>query len=147
MDNRNGLCVDLRVAQADGTAERDEALAMARRLRRRGYDPKTIGGDKGYDKGTFPQDVLDLGITPHIAVNDHGSATSPARRFVRRAGYAMSQRVRKKVEEIFGWMKVVGGFRKTRFKGRRRTQWWGYCVAAAYNLLRMSRMIELEDPA
>lgn len=141
MDNRNGLCVDFRIAPADGYAERDEGLAMLRRLRRRGYTPKTLGGDKGYDKGSFPQDVLDLEIDPHIAVNEHGAAASPARRFVRRSGYAVSQRLRKRVEEIFGWMKTTGGFRRTRFKGRARTQAAGYIVAAAYNLVRMGRMV------
>ncbi len=144
MENRNGLCVDLRVAEANGYAERIEGEAMLRRLRRRGYDPKTLAGDKGYDKGDFPQDVLDLGITPHLAINEKsGAADSPARRFVKRRGYAASQRVRKRVEEIFGWMKTVGGFRRTRFKGRAKTQWWGYFVAAAYNLVRMTRIVEM----
>jgi len=144
MENRHGLCVDFRVAGADGYAERVEALAMLRRLRRRDYDPKTLAGDKGYDKGSFPQDLLDLGITPHIAINEKGGAAdSPARRFVKRAGYATSQRVRKRVEEIFGWMKAIGGFRRTRYKGRERTQMAGYLVAAAYNLVRMSRMVEI----
>jgi hypothetical protein len=144
MENRNGLCVDFRVADADGHAERVEALAMLRRLRRRAYDPKTVGGDKGYDKGSFPQDVLDLGIKPHIAINEKGGAAdSPARRFVERAGYAISQRLRKRIEEIFGWMKAIGGFRRTRYRGRQRTQMAGYFVAAAYNLLRMSRLVDL----
>ena len=76
--------------------------------------------------------------------NEKGAAAdSPARRFVRRAGYAVSQRLRKRVEEIFGWMKAVGGFRRTRFQGRARTPMAGYFVAAAYNLLRMSRMVEV----
>lgn len=147
MENRNGLCIDLRVAEANGFAERDEALAMARRLRRRGFDPKTLAGDKGFDKGSFPDDVVDLGIKPHIAVNAHASKTSAARRYARGRGYQTSQRARKKVEEIFGWMKTVGGFRRTRFKGRERTAWWGYFVAAAHNLLRMSRMVLFEAPA
>jgi transposase len=147
MENRNGLCIDVRVAQANGYAEREEALAMTRRLRRRGFDPKTLAGDKGFDKGTFPADIVALGIKPHIAVNSHASKTSAARRYARGRAYAMSQRARKKVEEIFGWMKTVGGFRKTRFKGQERTGWWGYLVAAAHNLLRMSRMIVFESPA
>ena len=144
MENRNGLCVDIRVAQANGFAEREEALAMTRRLRRRGFDPKTLAGDKGYDKSSFPDDIVDLGIEPHIAVNAHGSKTSAARRFANSAAYAMSQRVRKKVEEIFGWMKTVGGFRRTRFKGQERTATWGFIVAAAHNLLRISRMVVSE---
>ena len=69
MENRHGLCVDLRIAEASGHAERDEAMEMLRRLRRRGYDPRTLAGDKGYDAGSFPHEVLALGIEPHIAVN------------------------------------------------------------------------------
>jgi hypothetical protein len=76
-----------------------------RRLRRRGYEPRTLGGDKGYDAGRFPHDVLGLGIEPHITVNEHASCRSPARRFVRRRGYSVSQRLRKRIEEIFGWAK------------------------------------------
>lgn len=146
MENRSGLCVDLRIGPADGYAERREALAMLRRLRRRGFEPNTLAGDKGYDKGSFPQDVLDLGVRPHVAVNAHGAKSSPARRYVRRVGYAISQRVRKRVEEIFGWMKAIGGLRRTRYKGRARTQLAAYFVGAAYNLLRMSRMVVFEAP-
>lgn len=147
MENRSGLVVDFRIGPADGHAERREGLAMLRRLRRRGYTPKTLGGDKGYDKGDFPDDVLGLGIKPHIAVNEHGAADSAARRFVHRVGYGISQRVRKRAEEVFGWMKAIGGFRRTRFKGRARTQTASYMVAAAFNLLRMSRMVMAEAPA
>ena len=102
--NRNGLCVDLRVAPATGHAER-EALEMLRRRRRRGYDPKTLGGDKGYCIGDFPQKLLDHGIKPHLAVPDNAPARSPARRFIRSEGYKVSQVIRKRVEEIFGWGK------------------------------------------
>jgi transposase len=140
MENRHGLCVDLRIAEASGHAERDEAMEMLRRLRRRGYDPRTLAADKGYDAGSFPHEVLALGIEPHIAVNEHASQDSPARRFVGRAGYAVSQRIRKRIEEIFGWAKTIGGLRKTRYKGRQRTWTAGYLVAAAYNLLRITRL-------
>jgi transposase len=144
MENRNGLCVDLRVAPATGYAERDEALEMLRRLRRRGYDPKTLGGDKGYCLGDFPQKVLDLGIKPHLAVPDNAPAGSPARRFIRSEGYKISQVIRKRVEEIFGWGKSVAGLRRTKLKGRRRTWDGSYLIMAAYNLTRMIRLLRLE---
>jgi transposase len=141
MENRNGLCVDLRVAPATGYAERDEALEMLRRLRRRGYDPKTLGGDKGYCLGDFPQKLLDLGIKPHLAVPDNAPARSPARRFIRSEGYKVSQVIRKRVEEIFGWGKSVAGLRRTKLKGRRRTWDGSYLIMAAYNLTRMIRLL------
>lgn len=141
MENRNGLCVDVRVAQATGHAEREEALEMLRRLRRRGYDPKTLAGDKGYCLGDFPQRVLDLGIKPHLAVPDNAPAHSPARRFVRSAGYRVSQVVRKRVEEIFGWGKSVAGLRRTKLKGRLKTWDGSYLIMAAYNLTRMTRLL------
>jgi transposase len=141
MENRNGLCVDFRLAPATGFAERDEALEMLRRLRRRGFDPKTIAGDKGYCLGDFPRRVLDLGIRPHLAIPDNAPATCPVRRFRGNVGYAVSQVIRKRVEEIFGWAKTVGGFRKTRLKGRVKTWTSGYWVMAAYNLSRMARLL------
>lgn len=141
MENRNGLVVDFRVAPATGFAERDEALEMLRRLRRRGFDPKTIAGDKGYCLGDFPQKVLELGIRPHLAIPDNAPAACPVRRFRGNVGYAVSQVVRKRVEEIFGWGKTVGGLRRTRFKGRVRTWANAFYIAAAYNLSRMVRLL------
>jgi transposase len=140
MENRNGLIVDIRVAPPSGYAERDEALEMIRRLRRRGFDPKTVGADKAYDAGDFPHRLRDLGITPHLAINEHRPPGSPARRHARGLGYQTSQRIRKRVEEIFGWMKTVGGLRKTRYRGRAKTWSAAYLVASAYNLLRVSRL-------
>jgi hypothetical protein len=128
---RNGLCVDLSIAEANGYAERDEALDNVRRLRRRGYNPKSVAGDKGYCLGDFPQRLVDLKLRPHLAIPDNAPADSPARQFRRSAGYRISQVIRKRVEEIFGWAKTVGGFRKTRYKGRQRTWRSGYFVAAA----------------
>lgn len=113
---------------------------MVRRLRRRGFDPKTVGADKAYDVGDFPHRLTDLRIKPHLAVNQHRPPGSPARRHARGLGYQVSQRLRKRVEEIFGWMKTVGGLRKTRYRGRARTWSAAYLVAAAYNLLRVSRL-------
>jgi transposase len=146
MENRNGLCVDLRVAAADGHAEREEAMEMIRRLRRRGYQPQTVGADKGYDAGTFPHEVLALGIEPHIAVNEHASRNSPAREFAKGPGYAISQRIRKRIEEIFGWAKTIGGLRRSRYKGRESTWTAGYIVAAAYNLVRIIRLTAQASP-
>ncbi len=142
MENRNGLCVDFRLAPATGYAERDEALEMLRRLRRRGFKPKTIAGDKGYCLGDFPQRVVDLSIRPHLAIPDNAPLRSPARRFCRSAGYKVSQVIRKRVEEIFGWAKTVGGLRKTRVKGRVKSWANGYYVMAAYNLTRMARLLK-----
>jgi transposase len=141
MENRNGLCVDFRLAPATGHAERDEGLEMLRRLRRRGFSPKTLGGDKGYCQGDFPQRVVDLRIQPHLAIPDNAPACSPARRFCGGAGYKVSQVVRKRIEEIFGWGKTIGGLRKTRLKGRVRTWANGFYVMAAYNLVRMVRLL------
>jgi transposase len=141
MENRNGLCVDFRLAAATGYAERDEALEMLRRLRRRGFNPRTVEGDKGYCLGDFPQRVVDLGIRPHLAIPDNAPARSPARRFCRSTGYKVSQVIRKRVEDIFGWAKTVGGFRKTRMKGQARTSTSGFFVMAAYNLTRMARLL------
>jgi transposase len=141
MENRNGLCVDFRLAEATGCAERDEALEMLRRLRRRGFTPRTVAGDKGYCLGDFPQRVVDLGIRPHLAIPSNAPKRSPARRFCRSEGYKVSQVIRKRVEEIFGWAKTVGGFRKTRVKGRMKTWAGGYWVLAAYNLTRMVRLL------
>jgi hypothetical protein len=114
---------------------------MLRRLRRRGYNPRTVAGDKGYCIGDFPQRVVDLRIRPHLAIPDNAPARSPARRFRGSAGYKVSQVIRKRVEEIFGWAKTVGGFRKTRMKGREKTWTSGYYVMAAYNLCRIARLL------
>lgn len=138
MENRNGLCVDISVAQANGKAECEEALKLVRREKARGGRVKTLGADKGYDNQTFVPALKEEGITPHVAAKKY---TAMDGRTLRSKGYSISQRVRKKVEEIFGWMKTVGGFRKTRYKGTERTGLCAYLVGAAYNLVRMSKMI------
>ena len=106
---------------------------------------KHIGLDRAdraaYCLGDFPQKVLDLGIKPHLAVPDNAPARSPARRFVGSKGYRVSQVIRKRVEEIFGWGKSVAGLRRTKLKGRRRTWDGSYLIMAAYNLTRMIRLL------
>jgi transposase len=142
MENRHGLLVDLQVTPATGTAETEAAETMLKRQGRRGVKPKTLGGDKGYDKRGFVSMLRGRKITPHVAQNSErrgGSAIDG--RTTRHIGYSLSQRFRKKVEEIFGWVKVIGGFRRTRFKGVQRTQLSAWFVGAAYNLLRMAKLM------
>ena len=141
MENRHGLPVDLQVTQATGTSEREAAEAMLKRQAQKQRRPKTLGGDKGYDTRDFVAMLRGRKITPHVAANTTrrgGSAIDG--RTTRHITYHVSQRIRKRVEEIFGWMKTVGGFRKTRFKGRDRTQLAAWWVGAAYNLLRMAKL-------
>jgi transposase len=140
MENRNGLCVDVSIAQADGRAERTEALQMLGRLQDRGFRPRTLGADKGYDTTNFVGIVRDAGVSPHVAQNTTKRRSRIDGRTTRHAGYALSQRCRKRVEEIFGWMKTIGGMRKTRYRGVERNRLWAYLVATAYNLVRLSKL-------
>lgn len=139
MENRNGICVDISVAEANGTAECEEALKLIGNEKKRGSRVKSVGADKGYDRKSFVQGLKDEQVTPHVAAKKRFSAMDG--RTLRSKGYSISQRCRKKVEEIFGWMKTVGGFRKTRYKGIERTGLCAYMVGAAYNLVRMSKLI------
>jgi transposase len=140
MENRHGLLVDLRIAEANGKAEREVAIAM---VDEELPDPRriTLGADKGYDTRDFVAACRARNITPHVAMNEQFRRRSAIDERTRRhPGYVVSQRVRKRVEEIFGWLKTVGGFRRTRFKGRVRTQLAAYLLGAAYNLLRIARL-------
>jgi transposase len=141
MENRNGLLVDLRVEPATGYGERVGALAM---LDEHVADSEgiTLGADAGYDTADFVSACRERGITPHVAqTRDKRRRSAVDGRTVRHAGYEVSQRIRKRVEEIFGWTKTVASFRKTRFKGQARTQLAAHLVAAAYNLLRLARLV------
>jgi transposase len=142
MENRNGLLVDLQVTRATGTCEREAAAEMLRRQARKRIKPKTLGGDKGYDTMDFVRKLRRWRITPHIAANTErrGGSTIDGRT-TRHIGYRISQRIRKKAEEIFGWMKTVGNFKKTRYKGEEKTQLSAWFVGAAYNLLRMAKLL------
>ena len=140
MENRNTILIDFQVEPADGTAERRAAVAMADE-RLSGQRRITIGGDKGYDSRDFVASCRALKVTPHVAQNQArpgGSALDA--RTVRHPGYALSQWIRKRVEEAFGWMKTIGGLRKTRYRGRERVQMHAYLVAAAYNLVRIAKL-------
>src|SRR5918993_2951838 len=141
MENRNGLLVDLLVSHAAGSAERTAAEKMIKRQRQKGVKVKSLGADKGYDTQDFVKFLRRRKILPHVAANSRrrgGSAIDD--RTTRHQSYSVSQRIRKRVEEIFGWMKTVGGFRKTRSKGAERTQLAAWWVGAAYNLVRMAKL-------
>lgn len=141
VENRNSLLIDFQIEPADGLAERRAALAMADE-RLAGGRRITLGGDKSYDTRGFVAACRALNLTPHVAQNEArpgGSALDA--RTTRHPGYAVSQWVRIRIEETFGWMKTIGGLRKTRYRGRQRVQMHAYLVAAAYNLLRIARLL------
>jgi IS5 family transposase len=141
MENSHGLLVDIQISQATGTAERDAVGPVLDRAKERGFHPKTLGADRGYDTRDCVKDVRARRVTPHVAQNTSGHHHNAIdRRTTRHAGYLVSQRLRQRVEEIFGWMKTVGGFERTRSRGLELTQLAAYLVAAAYNLLRVARL-------
>lgn len=133
MENRNGLAVDVETTLATGTAERDAAKAMVTRSVKRG---STLGADKGYDVAEFVQAMRDKGVTPHVAQKKVGSAIDG--RTTRHTGYAVSLKKRKRVEEIFGWAKTVGGLRKAKFIGLAKVKAQTVFTLAVYNLTRMA---------
>lgn len=135
IENRNGLVVDARLTQADGFAEREAALEMVSELP---GGRATLGADKGYDDRLFVDGLRASGVTPHVSQK---KASAIDGRTTRHAGYEVSQRVRKRVEEVFGWMKTVGGVRKTRHRGRARVGWVFTFTATAYNLVRMRNLV------
>lgn len=135
MENRHGLVVDTQVTQATGTAEREAALAMAEAIP--GQQRATLGADKNYDTRDFVRELRELRVTPHVAQHITGRSSAIDGRTTRHPGYAVSQRKRKCVEEIFGWMKTVGLLRKTRYRGTARVGWMFTFAAAVYNLVRM----------
>jgi transposase len=138
MENRNGLVVDAMTTQATGTAERDAALLMAEAIP--GNHPVTLGADKNYDTKDFVAEARNIEVTPHVAQNDKRRRSAIDGRTTRHAGYKISQQKRKRVEEIFGWMKTVGGMRKLRHRGLELVGWMFTFAAAAYNLVRIRNL-------
>lgn len=136
MENRHGLYVDLQVSSAAGVSESDVAVEMLCKQKQ----ARTVGADRGYHNGPFIQGCRQRRIVPHVATAKGRKIEGLDRRTIRTATYALSQKIRKRIEEGFGWMKTVGGFRKTRFKGIGRTQLSAYFVGAACNLVRMARL-------
>jgi hypothetical protein len=140
MENRNGLIVNTRLTQATGTAEREAAVERVAELP--GNYRVTVGGDKASDTQAFVQDLRALEATPPVAQNLTNRASALDGRTTRHAGYAVSQRTRKRVAEIFGWQKTVGLLRKGRHRGLQLVGWVFTFTAAAYNLVRMQKVAE-----
>jgi transposase len=136
MDNRHGLVVNTRLTQASGRAEPEAALAMVEEIA--GFGRVTLGADKGYDQKEFVLGLREHGVTPHVAQKPHSAIDG---RTTRHPGYRLSQWRRKRVEEIFGWLKTIAGLRKTRHRGVARVGWTFTFAAAAYNLVRMRNLI------
>jgi transposase len=140
MENRHGLLVDACLTLADGHAERVAALHM---IEPRADRPAaiTLGADKAYDAEDFVNELRSMNVTPHVAQNLSGRSSAIDGRTTRHGGYTVSQRIRKRIEEAFGWIKVVAGQEKTKFRGRDRVGWAFTFAAAAYNLVRLPKLI------
>jgi transposase len=147
MENRHGLVVGGLVTQATGTAEREAALALLERHRGGSGRRVTLGMDKAYDVMEFVRDLRTRSVTPHVARNDHLTKTGKRRRSAvdgrttRHRGYDLSQRCRKRIEEAFGWIKTVAGHQKSRFRGVERVGFAFTFAAAAYNLVRLPKLL------
>jgi IS5 family transposase len=138
MENRNGLIVDALVTPATGTGERDAALTMLGRQTSR--HRATLGADKAYDVANFVADLRTLNVTPHLAQNTSRRSAIDGRT-TRHPGYGVSQRVRKRIEESFGWIKTIGGLKKTRHRGTARVGWIFMLTATASNLVRLPKLL------
>jgi transposase len=138
MENRHGLVVAGGATAATGTAERDTALHLVARVQRR--KRVTVGADKGYDAREFVQALRALGVTPHVAHHTSGRASAIDGRTTHHSGYEISQRKRKRIEEVFGWLKTVGLLRKTRHRGEARVNWVFVFATAIYNLIRIRNL-------
>jgi transposase len=141
MENRNGLVVDACLTEANGHAERIAALHMIEPRADRPR-PITLGADRGYDAEDFINELRSMNATPHVAQNTSGRSSAVDGRTTRHAGYAVSQRIRKRIEEAFGWIKTVAGQERTKFRGRERVGWAFTFAAAAYNLARLPKLLE-----
>jgi hypothetical protein len=146
MENRNGLIVDAQATHATGTAERETALTMIERTRKPGKRV-TLGADKLYDAASFTGDLRARGITPHVAINGSVSTLGNVRktlvdaRTTRHEGYVISQRIRKRIEESFGWAKTIGGLAKLKVRGLARADAAFTLRMIAYNLIRIPKLI------
>jgi transposase len=140
MENRSCLIVNACLTPADGQAERTAALAMIEPLADRPTGG-TLGADKGYDARVFVNELRAMNVRPHVAQNTNGRRSAIDGRTTRHAGYAISQRIRKRIEEAFGWMKSIAGQRKTRFRGIERVGWSFAFAATAYNLVRLPKLL------
>jgi Transposase DDE domain len=139
MENRHGLIVDGRLGEATGTAERDEAEAMVATIP--GRHRITVGGDKSFDTAGFVAAMKRLKATPHVTQNTSHRRSAIDRRTTRHPGYAVSQRLRKRIEEGFGWIKEIALQRRARHRGKDRVGWQFTLAAAAYNLIRLPKLL------
>jgi transposase len=139
MENRSALVVDVRLTAATGTAEREAAVAMVEAIP--GRHRITLGADKAYDTRDFVAAMRELAATPHVAQNTANRRSAIDGRTTRHPGYLVSQRIRKRIEEVFGWIKSSAGLRKTRHRGIRRVGWMFTLTAAAYNLIRLPKLL------
>jgi transposase len=140
MENHSGLLVDTRLTRASGHAERLAALDMVERYADRPV-AITLGTDKGYDVADFVEELRTMNVRPHIAQNTSGRRSAIDQRTTRHPGYAVSQRIRKRIEEAFGWTKTVAGMAKTKLRGLPKVGWAFTFAAAAYNLVRLPRLL------
>jgi IS5 family transposase len=139
MENRNGLVVDATLTHATGTAEREAALDMVGRMD--GRHRITLAADKAYDTADFVAALRDAKVTPHVAQNTTNRRSAIDGRTTHHPGYGVSQRIRKRIEEVFGWAKTSGGMRKTRHRGKDRVGWMFTLAATAYNLVRLPKLL------
>jgi IS5 family transposase len=140
MENRSGLLVDACLTEADGHAERVAALHMIEPHADRPR-PITLGGDKGFDSADFVNELRSMKVTPHVAQNTSNRRSAIDGRTTRHPGYAISQRIRKRIEEAFGWIKTIAGQEKTKFRGVDRVGRAFTFAAAAYNLVRLPKLL------
>jgi transposase len=140
MENRNGLVVSAEFTKATGTAEREAAQALVKRDKKRRTGRTTLGADKAYDTREFVEQMRELEVTPHFAQNNTNRSSAIDERTTRHPGYDISQRKRKLVEEVFGWLKTVGLQRKTHYRGVQRSGWMFTFAAAVYNLIRIKNL-------
>jgi len=139
-ENRNGLVVDTLLTQATGYSERSSAVTMLARAAHRRGKRITVGADRGYDTQDFVLSLRQLEVTPHVAQNTTKRSSRIDARTTHHQGYALSQRKRKRIEEVFGWLKTVGLMRKVRHRGSRKVGWMFTFAAAVYNLVRMRNL-------
>jgi len=140
MENRSGLIVDARLTRVSGHAERLAALDMVQHVADRPC-AVTLGADRGYDAADFVEELRGINVRPHVAQNSSGRRSAIDRRTTRHPGYAESQRIRKRIEEAFGWIKGVGGLRQTKLRGLAKVDWAFTFAAVAYDLVRLPKLI------
>jgi len=146
MENRHGLCVLMDVTASVGVTEPEQALRQVDELCQRGFDPRSVGADSGYHTKDFVRGCREREVAPHVAAHPKRRTPGLDGRTRRGGAYQASQKVRKRIEEIFGWSKTTGAFRKTRYHGVERTGFCAHFVAAACNLVRMAKLMEESPP-